>query len=360
MDCTVITAQAGLAQLAMELQSAEAIALDTEFLRERTYRAQLCLLQVGTAQRAVCIDPLAELDLSSLRAALGAAGPVKIMHAARQDLEVLLEPVALVRPLFDTQVAAALTGFAPQIGYAELVKRLLGRELSKAQTRTDWSRRPLSAPQIEYALDDVRYLLPLRDALLERLQALGRTAWLCEELAPFAEHDFFQVNPEQAWSRVKGLRGLDREREQLARSLAAWRERRAIERNRPRGWILDDNTLRELVLRAPRTEAALRALGSLPEGFIKHCGAEILSIIGAAGLPDSLPAPVSRRPDPALQAVVRRLSEINQDVARALGIGAEVLATRRELEELAAGRGDSPLLRGWRRGQLGERLLAAL
>ena len=344
----------------MELRGVEAVALDTEFLRERTYRAQLCLLQIATPERAVCVDPLADLDLRVLRDSFGAQGPVKVMHAARQDLEVLLDPVGLVRPLFDTQIAAALAGFAPQVGYAELVKRCLGRELSKAHTRTDWSRRPLSDAQIEYALDDVRYLLPLRDTLQERLQALGRSSWLDEELEPFAEASALQVDPEQVWARVKGLRGVGPEREHLARSLAAWRERRAIERNRPRGWILDDNALRDLVLRAPRTPEELSALSSMPDGVIKHCGAELLSIVRAADLPESLPQPVSHRPDPALQAAVRRLSEINQEIAKALGIGPEVLATRRELEELAAGRRDSPLLRGWRRDQIGERLLAAL
>src|SRR5882724_9972578 len=168
MDCTVITAQPALDALARDLRGAGAIALDTEFLRERTYRAQLCLLQVATADLAVCVDPLAGLDFSVLTQAFGAAGPVKVMHAARQDLEVMLEPFGLVQPIFDTQVAAALTGFAAQVGYAELVKRCLGHELSKAQTRTDWSRRPLSPDQIEYALDDVRYLLPLKNQLTEK------------------------------------------------------------------------------------------------------------------------------------------------------------------------------------------------
>src|SRR5262249_1938088 len=142
--------------------------------------------------------------------------------------------------VFDTQIAAALTGLPAQVGYAELVRRLLGRELPKTHTRTDWSRRPLSPEQIEYALDDVRYLLPLKLLLEERLEKLGRAAWLAEELTALDDERSFSTEPEQAWQRIKGLRGLDDERLRLAQQLAAWRERRAIERNRPRGWILDD------------------------------------------------------------------------------------------------------------------------
>jgi ribonuclease D len=360
MDCTVITAQPALDELAALLQHAEAIALDTEFLRERTYRAQLCLLQIATSDIAVCVDPLADLDLSVLTPALGAKGPPKIMHAARQDLEVLLQPIGLVQSIFDTQVAAALAGFPSQVGYAELVKRCLGGDLSKAQTRTDWSRRPLSAEQIEYALDDVRYLLPLRELLTNKLSELGRVEWLSEELEPYADASALQVDPEKAWSRIKGLRGLDPARERLAQALAAWRERRASDRDRPRGWILDDNALRELILRAPRTEDEMRGLQSLPESVIKHCGEELLRTVQSVALPEVLPMPVNVRPDPAVQSAVRRLSDVNQQIAKALGIGAELLATRRDLEELAAGRRDGAVLTGWRRSQIGEHLLAAL
>jgi ribonuclease D len=159
------------------------------------------------------------------------------MHASRQDVEVLYPLAGIVRPVFDTQIAAALTGLPAQIGYGELVRRALGTELAKSHTRTDWSRRPLSAEQVEYALDDVRYLLPLKNYLEEHLDKLGRLEWLAEELAALGDVRSFTVDPESAWQRLKGLRGLDPGRTRLTRSLAAWRERRAIDRNRPRGWI---------------------------------------------------------------------------------------------------------------------------
>jgi ribonuclease D len=357
---TIITEQTDLASLAERLAHAPALGLDTEFLRERTYRAELCLLQVADEREAVCIDPLAIARLDALVPLLGAGGPLKVMHASRQDIEVLQPIGGVVRPVFDTQIAAALTGLPAQIGYGELVRRVLGRELSKAHTRTDWTRRPLSPEQLSYALDDVRYLLPLRAALLAQLEALGRSAWLQEELARLGDPSTLASDPAQAWQRVKGLRGLDPDRERLARALAAWRERRAIERNRPRGWILDDAVVRDIVVRAPRNLAELAAIAELPAAVIKHCGAEILETVRAAELPTRLPALARTRPDPLRNALVKKLSALHQTIAAEVALSPEVLATRRDLELLADGDRDVPMLRGWRRAVIGERLLAAL
>lgn len=358
---TLITDQDGLCALAARLAGARAVALDTEFLRERTYRAELCLVQIADVERAVCVDPLALGDLGPL-APLGAArGIVKVMHASRQDIEVLLPAVGLVQPVFDTQIAAALVGLPAQIGYAELVRRRLGIELEKAHTRTDWSARPLAPEQLAYALDDVRYLLPLAEQLTAELERLGRSDWLAEELAALADPAAYQVEPEQAWQRLKGLGGLDAARLRLVRELAAWRERRAMARNRPRGWILDDAALREIALGAPRTLAQLAATPGVPPGVVKHCGADILECMRAADLPDELPTVNLRgRPDRAKTALLEKLSAIHRATAAELSLSPEVLATRRDLEQLAEGRRDGPLLNGWRRAAVGERLLAAL
>jgi ribonuclease D len=357
----MITDRAALEALAERAGRAAAIALDTEFLRERTYRAELCLLQIAFPEGAVCVDPLAVPDLTPLRAALGSAAAEKVMHACRQDIEVLLPAVGLVKPVFDTQIAAALTGMPAQIGYAELVRRVTGRELSKAHTRTDWSRRPLFAEQIDYALDDVRYLLPVRDHLVAELTRLGRMTWLQQELASLQDPDDYSVDPEQAWLRVRSLKGLDPDRARLAQSLAAWRERRADERNRPRGWILDDAVLRDIVVRVPRTLEELAGIADIQPGFVKHNGSEILGLITAAALPAVLPR-ISPRgaPDPQKTALVKKLSILHQAVATELNLPPEILATRRDLEQLADGRQDGALLSGWRREVIGERLLAAL
>jgi ribonuclease D len=357
----ILTTNAAIADWAARLESAPAIGLDTEFLRERTYRAELCLIQVATADDATCIDPLAETDLTPLVPSLTAESTVKVMHASRQDVEVLFPLAGLTRPIFDTQIAAALTGLPAQIGYGELVRRALGTDLAKSHTRTDWSRRPLSMEQVEYALDDVRYLLPLKAHLEEQLDKLGRLKWLAEELAALGDAQSFTVDPESAWQRLKGLRGLDPGRTRLTRGLAAWRERRAIERNRPRGWILDDIALREIVMRVPRSAEQLLQVPEMPAGVVKNCAEDILRIVAEAEVPNPPPPLVSRpRPSPEQMALVKKLGAINQAVAQSLGLSPEVLATRRDIEQLVEGGRDVAMLQGWRRTVVGEPMLAAL
>jgi ribonuclease D len=357
----IITTPPELAELAAQLATQPRVGLDTEFLRERTYRAQLCLVQVSAVGLATCVDPLALPDLGVLAPMLGAPGVVKVMHASRQDLEVLLPATGLTQPVFDTQIAAALTGLPTQVGYAELVRRLLGHELPKAHTRTDWSRRPLSAEQVAYALDDVHYLLPLADRLQEQVEALGRGSWLQEELCSLADPAALAIDPADAWKRLKGVGNLDPGRLRLVQLLAAWRERSAIEHNRPRGWILEEPVLREIVTQVPRTQEALEAIAGMPPGLAKRRGAELLACVVTADVPQPTPPlPPRQRPDPAKTALVKRLAEIVQSVAGELQLAPELLATRRDLEQLADGAQDAAVLEGWRRGVLGERLLAAL
>ncbi len=187
-DATLVTAQPALDAAVFRMQAATRLAIDTEFMRESTYYPQLCLLQIATETDCVLIDPLAGLDLGPLYLLLAEERRLKILHAARQDLEVLvLQSGAVPAPVFDTQVAAALLGHAPQIGYAELVARRLGHSIDKGQTRTDWSRRPLTAEQLAYAADDVHHLLTLHTDLGEALEARGRTSWAAEEAAALGE-----------------------------------------------------------------------------------------------------------------------------------------------------------------------------
>lgn len=359
-DTPLITQQSGLDRLSESLAASEAIGMDTEFLRERTYRAQLCLLQLSCEGEIACVDPIAPLSLAALKPMM-AGGPVKVLHAARQDLEVLWPLIGRVAPVFDTQVAASLAGFPAQVGYAELVRQLLGISLEKAHTRTDWSRRPLSSEQLDYAGDDVRYLLPLRDLLLERLRGLGREAWLLEELREIDAAPGYEVDPALAWRRLRGIEALDAGRQQLARSLAAWRERRAIDRDKPRGWILEEGVMRDIIARVPRDEAQLRAIEGIPDGVVKHSGAELLQLVEKAGIEEP-PPPLPRRarPDPAYSALVKKLAGVTQARAAEIGVTAEVLATRRDLERLAGGDREVVPLQGWRREVLGEQLLAAL
>ncbi len=338
-----------------------ALGVDTEFLRERTYFAQLCLLQLSTADDAFCVDTLALQALQPVAALTADASVCKVLHAARQDLEVLTPVTGPLRNVFDTQIAAALLGFPAQVGYGDLVSQLLNVQLHKAHTRTDWSQRPLSPEQLEYALDDVRYLLPLRELLSERLQRRQRWQWFVEESRQFEVLDGFSVDPERAWLRLRGLAALDEPRRRLAQALGAWRERRAIDSNRPRGWLLPDPALRDIVLRVPRTAKDLAAIGELPEGIRNNSGAQLLQLVAAAEVPEPpAPLPQRRRPDPDRQDAVARMQDVVRGCARELELVPEILATRGELEQIVAGSRELGPLLGWRRAVVGEQLLAAL
>ncbi len=359
---TLIADRTQLESLGQLARDAPLLAIDTEFMREKTYRAELCLLQLGNEGWRSCIDPLAlnlDLDAGWLAARWQSADCQLVMHAARQDLEVLAPRLGPPRNIFDTQVAAALSGLPPQIGYADLTRRLLGVELSKAETRTDWSRRPLSAAQIDYALDDVRYLPALRAELLTKLAAQGRSDWLAEELGGFDDPGLNEIRPELAWQRLKGLHGLDPARLRLAQQLASWRESRAMQRNRPRGWILDDAVLRAMIQAPPRDLAALRAIPDMQQGVADRAGTDLLAVIDACELPAELPPlPKRTRPDPAFEAQVRRLGELTKTVASSLEMAPEMLATRKDLEQVARGDDSAAPLNGWRRAVVGAKLLA--
>ena len=351
--------EAGLSRL----RSADRLALDTEFMRERTYHPQLCLVQIATEADCLLIDPLAGLDLAPLHELLQDRSRLKILHAARQDLEVLLlEGGRLPGPVFDTQVAAALLGYPAQVGYAELVARQLSHSLDKGQTRTDWSKRPLTAAQVAYAADDVRHLLVLHTELQSALEARGRAGWLEQETTTYENPALYRTDPALAWKRLKGLVRLRPREQAAARALAEWRERRALESDRPRTWILSDEALYALATGEPDSIAALEGLDSLPPGLVRKQGQELLELLRAtraAEPPPPLEAP--RRPTDAEQGLAAALLKLVRDEAAALGMAPEILGTRRDVEAIAFGSvapERSPLLQGWRSVVLGEKVLA--
>jgi len=351
-----------IAALAPALETRATIGVDTEFLRERTYFPRLCVLQIATGEHIYCVDALhGAAALEPLGRALTAARVRKLIHSARQDLEAWYVTTGrLIAPVFDTQIAAACVGLKPQTGYAELVRTLLEVTLPKGQTRTDWSRRPLTPAQLAYAADDVRYLEAVADRLLERLERLGRTAWALEDCAALADARLYAPDPEQAWRRVKRTRALAPPVRARLRALAAWRERRALERDLPRGWVLSDDALIELAQRPPADRSALRAMPPLAE----------LEAAGAAALLEVLTAPLEltaedlapprEAPSDAEKALIARLAATLEARAAELGVSPELLATRAELKALAAGERDLGALRGWRAAVIGEPLLAAL
>ena len=362
-DATLVTTQSALAAAVFRLESADRLAIDTEFMREKTYHAQLCLVQVASATDCFLVDPLAGLHLEPLHAVLADRTKLKILHAARQDLEVLQSGSRPVpAPVFDTQVAAALTGLPPQVGYADLVARRLGHSIDKGQTRTDWSRRPLSPEQLAYAADDVHHLLALHADLAEALVALGRDAWLAEDAADLEDPALYRTEPADAWRRLKGLGRLAPSAQAVARALAEWRERRAIESDKPRGWILADDALYGIAAVSPRTLEALSEVRTLPPATLRRRGEELVElVIAALARPADATVAEPVRPTAEENAKVSRLQAVVRETATALGVAPEILATRRDVEALVfPDRGESAVLRGWRRGVVGERLLAAL
>lgn len=360
-DATLVTTPAALEAAVFRLQAATRLAVDTEFMRERTYYPQLCLVQVATETDCVLVDPLAGLDLRPLLELLAEPGKLKILHAARQDLEVLLLAGGRVpQPVFDTQVAAALLGFAPQVGYAELVARQLGHSIDKGQTRTDWSRRPLTPEQLAYAADDVHHLLQLHAELAAALESRGRTAWAAEDALGLASPALYRTDPADAWRRLKSLGRLTATGQQVARALAQWREQRAIDSDKPRGWILADESLHAMASLAPQSVEDLERIRSLPPAVIRKRGEELLRVMATArgAPPDAGAVEVPRRPTPEETARAAKFMQVVRAEAEALGIAAEVLATRRDVDALAQGARDVPLLSGWRRAVIGEKLLA--
>lgn len=339
-----------------------ALALDTEFVRERTYYPKLCLIQAAIGDDVVLVDALALPDGGALARELAAPGRPKLLHAARQDIEALLPLTgAPLAPVFDTQQAAALLGFPAQVGYAELVRQLLGVELAKGHARTDWARRPLSSEQLAYAADDVRYLPALAAALESRLAAAGRSGWLAEESASLRDISLYRVEPDQAWRRLKGLERLDAAASAAARALAAWRERRAMARDLPRGWVLPDEAIYELAARRPRSRDALARIPSVPAGTASRAADELLAAIDApAGPEQPRDAEDAGRPGPEQLRLQKALQKELAAIAAALGMQPEILATRRELSALARGERDVPALSGWRKGVVGEKLLSVL
>src|ERR1700722_17881690 len=348
-----------LPALARTLEPQPWIGVDTEFLRERTFFPKLRLLQLAAGGQIWCVDTLRIADLDPLMPALTAATLRKVIHAARQDLEaVYLTSKRVMTPVFDTQIAAGCIGLKPQVGYAELVKTLLDVTIPKGQTRTDWSKRPLTRAQLEYAADDVLYLNAIAMELSGRLQRLGREHWMREDCLELEERRLYEPDPAQAWERLRGIGQLPPEPRARAKAIAVWREKLARERDLPRAWILSDAAIFSIAHANPATAAALEAVQPLNEKFLATL-LQALAISSAADLQDLAPVQDSR-PTPEQKALLDTLSKTVDARAAELEVSAEVLAPRGELKALAMGKRDTHALTGWRLQEIGTRLLATL
>lgn len=349
-----------LDELCRRLRGTPWLALDTEFLREKSYYPRLCLLQVANDDLVACIDPIRLPDIEGLLSLLYDPSVVKVLHAARQDMEIFYHLRGTVpRPLFDTQIAAALLGYGVQIGYASLVREMLGVELHKSHSRTDWSLRPLEPEQLRYAADDVRYLRELYREQRRMLQELGRMEWLQEDFAQLEDPATYEYRADEAWSRIRGHQQLRGVQLAVLRALAGWREEQARRHDRPRKWLLRDDVLLELARRQPGNHQALARIRGLEEGTLRRRGSELLALIREAReLPEEQwPRSGERsRLTTRQEGLVEALAALVRLVASESGISPASLATRRDLERLAAGEEGCAVMRGWRRQLCGARL----
>jgi ribonuclease D len=337
-----------------ELSAAPYLALDTEFLRDQTYYPKLCLIQVAAPGVEGIIDPLADgLDLSPFYDLLKRPDIVKVLHAARQDIEIFyLQGGVLPDPLFDTQVAAMVCGFGDAASYETLARKLAEAEIDKSARFTDWSRRPLSARQLEYALADVTHLRVIYEKLSAYLDRTGRRGWVEEEIAALKDPKLYRLDPELAWKRLKPRTTNKRFLAMLA-SLAAWREKEAQTRNIPRGRVLKDEALTEIAAHPPETAEALDRIRAVPKGFANsRLGKSLMEAVeaGRNALPPdgAAQAPQRRRREPS-PAAIDLLKTLLRLRAEAANVAPRLIANAEDIEKLAAFEDEGvAALQGWR------------
>ncbi|HLG43086.1 MAG TPA: ribonuclease D [Planctomycetota bacterium] len=362
-----------LERLVAQLRAAGRFSFDTEFMREGRYRPQLCLLQVAAPDgTSALVDPVEGLNLGPFADLLRDPAIVKVVHAGGQDFEIFFERSADVpRNVFDLQIAAAFVGIGDKIGYAPLVKAVLGEDLNKTETFTDWSQRPLTPEQIDYALEDVRPLLRLHDKLLADIRALGREAWVQEEMnLRYGDAAAYRADTSQLYRFVGGAERLDRAELAVLRELATWREQEAQATNRPRQHVVHDVALVEIARRVPKTVHALRSMRGVHPQLVARSGEEVLRRIrkGLKTPEADRPAELERHSKEPQEGTITDLLETFLRVrSPELKISPGVVASRRELAELVraslAGKveaADVPVLKGWRRELVGNDLLGFL
>jgi ribonuclease D len=359
MDVSLVDTTAKLEDCCDHLAQQSWIAVDTEFMREKTYYAQLCLVQIASAKQIYCIDSLAIKHTQALQEVLESRDIIKVFHAARQDLEVMhwlcgMPPA----PVFDTQIAAALLGYDDQLGYAALVEAITGTVLAKGYQRTDWTRRPLPDDQLKYAADDVRYLSAIYPVLFERLEDKDRLNWALEDCGRLTDPALYAAHPELAYLRIKQGSVLTPSQQHVLKSLADWRERVAQKKNRPRNWIAQDGLLVYLAQSQPRERNQLRQARGLSDTMREKEGEAILDAIASTSPDNKTPLYDAMGPLTPTQTELRD-SMMNSLKLKAeeLGIRPTVLSARREVDAIARGSDNSRLLSGWRRQVIGEQLL---
>lgn len=360
-----IADQESLEAFARSAEGARVLAVDTEFLREKTYYPKLCLLQLSADDRVAVVDPFAIESLDPLKPLFANKGIIKLFHAGSQDLEIILHEMGMLpNPVFDTQIAAALLGHTQQIGLASLIHAELGVQLRKIDSFTDWSQRPLSESQLQYAAEDVIYLPKLYAQMRAKLEEKGRLEWLANDFAELSDPSHFRIDERLRYKRLKRMTSLSRRQLAAAREVAAWRELTAQNRNIPRKWVLTDEQIVEACKREARTIDELFMVRGMREKLNTRDARTVAGLMkkalesGPQGWPE---LDRSGRNEPNVDAPLDLMSALVRLRAKENGVAFPTLASHDDLVRMARGyRQGIDLLRGWRRALVGEELIELL
>jgi ribonuclease D len=360
-----------LQEICSKIDEQRRFAIDLEFIPERTYQPVLCLVQLATVGEAFIIDPLAIKDLSLLWQRVAHPEIETVLHAAGQDLELIFSASALVpQNIFDTQVAAGFAGFGYPIGYGKLLQQLLGISIAKSESFSDWLERPLSASQIEYAVEDVCHLLPMADKLIENLEQLERAEWAFEECRQLSDSNRYSLNPKSEFTRVKGANSLNRRGLGMLQVLCDLRSGLAKQLNRPTKSIISDTTLIELSRRPPKQIADIQRIRGIRTDQVRAHGKEILAAVERAWQISDADLPIW----PASKVTAKRdlligdlLYSVLKVITHESDIATELVATRDEVQALVRqvrehklDNSQLPLLQGWRKAMAGSKLVSLL
>lgn len=360
-DFQYIESNEQLADFCDRINGAGYCAIDTEFVREKTYYPILSLVQIASEEHMACIDPLVIENFEPLVSLIQNRDLIKVFHSPSQDLEILFQRFShMPQPIFDTQLAAAVLGYDHQIGYADLVRQITGVNLEKKHTRANWNRRPLSQDEINYAMDDVRYLLPVYRTLKTELEDKKRYAWIEKDLLAMTSIPNYQIESAHLWRRLKGVQKLKGVELQIARHLCQWREQLAQQKNLPRRWVVKDDLLIEIARLKPSHTADLESIRGDNEKFIKRHGDTLLQLVA-----DAQNTAASEWPQHdtkhALSTHQQALGDCMMALCRIVAddnqIALATLATRKDIDNLITNTKNSRLSQGWRFSMVGEKLL---
>ncbi|CAN0463342.1 unnamed protein product, partial [Discosporangium mesarthrocarpum] len=357
---TLLTENADIQRFCEALRSAEFVTVDTEFIRDKTFWPQLCLVQIAGPDEAAAIDPLAPgVDLAPLLDLLADTSVLKVMHAARQDIEIFYHLNGKIpEPLFDTQVAAMVCGFGDQVGYETLIARLTGARLDKSSRFTDWAMRPLRDRQLEYAMGDVTHLREAYEKLRDRVELDGRIGWIEEEMATICAPASYRIEPENAWQRLKPRTGRARFLAVL-QAVAAWREEQAMTRDLPRNRVIRDEALSEIAAHPPASADELARIRGVSRGFADgNMGTSLLKAVAAGlALPEEEAPELPPRPDipPGVGPLTDLLKVLLKHKCEQHHVAQKLVASSSDLDQIAADdEADVPALHGWRLSLFGE------